>query len=550
MKKFGLKKLLKAKNNGDTNDEKDIVPSEVTSDEDDHESSPMSETNAPIEEDVEEEGVEEEGMEEEGMELEYRKELFGTLNETGGEDNEENSPNEEAGDETTEENGTNGEADVEDNEESHSTEEAVDEEKKDDDGDGGDATDDDDDEEVDLDKMLEDLEIPEFNMSEEDAVAEEAPSEEGSIDYEKRVQREEIFSKKYRPSKSESKELEGLVTRLRASPSGIRLTTCQNTLFELLFGKHSIVLKRGIVNFNNHDCELFLLTDGFIAAYQNVNDYNPLESKYETCQLWSAIDFVEIANFGTLKIQTKSRESFQVCSSSQGEDLKTWFAAIEKVAILSTMYSSNASMMDAFGWQYQLIRKPAFTAAVTADMKLMGSPRNINDLDDYNQSSPLHYAIQREPCSADVIDALLRAGADPNIPDGEGFSAMYYAERNKLSDIEDILKQFGGEKSKLVEMELRGELFGGVEEAEQKIEQRREIEQAEKDKKAAEAAAKAESAQSIMSDNMNAMVERGEKIKAMDDKAQQLNQEAMEYREMAKQLNERMKSKNKKWGLF
>ena len=203
--------------------------------------------------------------------------------------------------------------------------------------------------------MLEDLEIPDFEMSDSNlddaAVVEEASSEESSIDYGKRLEREEVFSKRYRPSKSESKELEGLAERLRTSPSSIRLTTCQNTLFELLFGNHSIVLKKGIVNFNNHDCELFLLTDGFIAAYQNVNDYNPLESKYETCQLWSAIDFVEVANFGTLKIQTKSNESFQICCSSDGEDLKTWFEAIEHVAILSTIHSSDDSKMEAFGWQ-------------------------------------------------------------------------------------------------------------------------------------------------------------------------------------------------------
>jgi len=413
----------------------------------------------------------------------------------------------------------------------------------------------DEDEEEDLHDMLENMEIPDFDMSDSDEAEEEeveeevddpeTSSEEGSVDYADRMKREEVFSKRYRPSKSENRELEELAKRLRVSSSSVRLTTCQSNLHELIFGKHSIVLKKGPVNFNNTACELLLLTDGFIAAYQKVSAFS-LGSLYDTCQLWSDVQYVEVANFGTLKIKMQSGEKFEMCSTSDGENLKTWFEAIELVLILCTIHGSNASTMtDVLGWQYQRIRKPAFTAAVTQDMKLMGNPRSINQLDDYNQSSPLHYAVQHEACSTDIVDALLRAGADPNLPDGEGRSAMYYAQRNGLSEIEDILRQHGGKGSKLAEIELKGELFAGVEEAEKNTERRREIEQTEKDNKAAEAMAKAESAQSQMSQNMAAMLERGEKISEMDDKAQQLNNEAQMYAKLASQLKDQVK--NKKW---
>lgn len=493
MVKFGLRKLLKpTQKDGDN----DVASTEITNDTIDDEKPETTETNVPND----------------TIEMNERNELF------GGHKEDEN---------------------VNNNDEQESIEDS--EHKEDD-----------------LHKMLEDMEIPDFNMSgsigfeededEVDAVA-ETVSEEGSIDHEVQIKREEVFSKRYHPSKSERKELEVLAERLRVSASSIRLTACQNTLHELIFGNHSIVLKKGPVSFANQDCELTLLTDGFIAVYQNVNIYNPLESRYDTCQLWSDVAFVEVANFGTLNIQMQSGESFKIFATSDGEDMKSWLEAIEHVVVLYNIHSPNTSAItDVFGWQYQIIRKPAFSAAVMTDMELMGNPKNLNELDNYNQSSPLHYAIQQEPCSADIVDALVRAGADPNLADGEGRSAMYYAQRNGMSEIEDILKTGGGKKSKLAEIEMRGELFGGVDEAERKTERRREIEQAVKDNKAAEAAAKAQSAMSQMSENMSAMLERGEKINAMDNKARQLNEEAREYGKLASQLKNQ--AKNKKWYQF
>ena len=73
------------------------------------------------------------------------------------------------------------------------------------------------------------------------------------------------------------------------------------------------------------------------------------------------------------------------------------------------------------------------------------------------------------------------------------------------------------------------------------------IEQKEENK-AAEAQTKAQATQNIMSQNMNAMIERGEKIQAMDNKAQQLNDEAKAYSKMASQLSNQ--AKNRKWYQF
>ena len=415
----------------------------------------------------------------------------------------------------------------------------------------------DEEEEEDVHKILRDIEIPDFNLSVDSIDDDKNNCDDHSIDYENQLQREEVFSKRYHPRKSEEKELYDISSRLGVSTSSIRLTTCSNTLHELLFGDHSIVLKKGPINFNDQNCELFLLTDGFISVYQNINIYNPLESKYDTCHFWSDIEFIKVAYHGTLLIKMQTGESYNLIGVSDGEDMKSWLRVIEHIVTLHAIHdttpkksSSTTRRTDVLGWQYILIHQPGYTAAVSGDFKLMGNPnpKILNQLDEYNQSSPLHYALQYEPCSAIVVDSLLRMGADPNLLDGEGRSAMYYAQRNELSDIEEILKDSGGRTSKLAEMEVRGELFAGVDQADKNTERRREIEQAVKDNKATEAAAKSQSAQSQMSQNMTAMIERGEKISEMDDKARQLNEEAQNYGKLASQLKDQMK--NKKWYQF
>mmetsp|Transcript_20133 Transcript_20133/g.42606 ORF Transcript_20133/g.42606 Transcript_20133/m.42606 type:complete len:615 (+) Transcript_20133:178-2022(+) len=452
-------------------------------------------------------------------------------------------------------------------------------------------------EEEDVHKMLEDMEIPDFDMSmsfdedeegndndkgngnDKDNAKAAGPSNQdntldNNVDYERRLRREEVFSKRYHPSKSERNELQAVAKHLGVASSGFRLTTCQATLHQLLFGNHSVVLKKGgPVRFNHHkDCDLILLTDGFLVVHRNFNAYNPLERRYETCRSWSDVEFVELGEVGNalLTIQMRSPSS----SSSGGESLhircreeddgerpESWFQTIERIVVLSAVHGAPSTMatetdtetdtdLEVFGWQYTLVRKPAYTTAVTGNLSWMGNPgpNHLNQLDAYHQSAPLHYALQQEPCRADVIDALLRAGADPNLADGEGRSAMYYAQRNRFANeptIEAILKEAGGRPSQLADTELRGELFAGVDEAAKNSEQRREREQTLRDRKAAEAAAKTRSAQSQMSENMAAMIERGETIDAIDDKAQQLNDEAKQYRSLATQLKNQMKSK--KW---
>lgn len=422
---------------------------------------------------------------------------------------------------------------------------------------GSDSEDRDDEEDYDVHKMLQDIKIPDFSLI--DFTNKEDPHHNknnndgcncSSDDCSQLIEREEIFSKRYHPSTSERGELCGLSARLGVSSSSIRLSTCSNTLHDLLFGNHSIVLKKISVSFNKYSCELFLLTDGFIAMYRDINVYNPLESRYHASHFWWDIEFVNCLKSDGVEFRMKSGESYNIVREPNGGDMATsWIQAIEHSIILNTIHKLESSTItDVLGWQYKLIHRAGYTAVITNDMQLMGNPTDLNTLDDYNQCSPLHYALQSEDCHPEIVEALLRMNADPNLIDGEGRSAMYYAQRNELLDIEKILKDNGGRPSQLAEIEARGELFGGVHQATKNSEKRREIEQIVKGNKAAEAAGKAQSTQSQMSQNMAAMIERGETIDDIDDKARQLKEEAKNYGKLASQLKHQMK--NKKWYQF
>ena len=474
----------------------------------------------------------------------------------------------------------------------------------------------------DVDVMLANLEIPDFQMSMEEVDPEEGTLETTTsqtpwetVDWNQRVTRDEVFSKRYKPTRSEMRELEAMAKVLRLSNSsdvfsvgklmsmsigmGSRVTDAIHTLF---YGGHSILLSILPVRWNGNKYELLLLTDGFVLKHQSISSsYNPLEKRYGTCQLWDDVEYCERSSLFTISIQVQNKKTRYELEAVEeegggggGVSLDTILGRLERVLTQHDMFAGH-DRTDQLGWQYLRIRKPAFTAAVQNDPKLLVHNKQqqqralmgINELDDYNHFAPLHYAVLQEECNADVIKGLLFAGADPNLLDGDGRSAMYYgtfplvvfvvvlvvvhvyddkrltqyrthssrfrlfsrfssAERHELpDDIVEILKSGGGQKSALAEMELRGELFGGVDAANVQTERRRERDRILKDQKAAETQAKAEGAQSEMSKAMSALIERGEKIEQMDQKTQELQAEAKTFGDLAAQLKDEVK--NKKW---
>ena len=328
-----------------------------------------------------------------------------------------------------------------------------------------------DDEEDDLDAMLNNLEIPDFTMSMLDMddlpPQEQQLNEQGkksgeskkpwdTVDWEERISREEIFSKRYRPKLGEARELQVMAEMLGLSKStdlfkrvtvsmGMNFKMTEN-IHSLFFGQHSILLSILPVRWKGNNCELVLLTDGFVLRYPNFNSYNPLEKRYETCQLWDSVNYCERSSSPlavTIQIDDDSSTRYELETVEDDKDegggpnLDTVLKHLERVITQHDLHDSNnnksSDRTNVLGWQYLRVRKPAFTAAVANDPKLLSSRKNdaaisryINQVDVYNRYAPLHYAVLQEKCNPEVIKALLRAGADPNLLDGDERSAMYH----------------------------------------------------------------------------------------------------------------------------
>mmetsp|Transcript_9191 Transcript_9191/g.13032 ORF Transcript_9191/g.13032 Transcript_9191/m.13032 type:complete len:126 (+) Transcript_9191:689-1066(+) len=123
----------------------------------------------------------------------------------------------------------------------------------------------------------------------------------------------------------------------------------------------------------------------------------------------------------------------------------------------------------------------------------------------------------------------------------------------------ELLQSFGAPKSGQAESEMRGELFKEAQAVELTRKERREQKKAEaKAQKEAKAQAKADAkakaandqvkgVQNQMSENMNAMRERGDKLEHLAGQTANLENEAATFADLAKQLKEKTK-KQSRWG--
>eukprot|EP00934_Nitzschia_sp_Nitz4_P007874 Nitzschia sp. Nitz4//scaffold45_size130396//19993//21426//NITZ4_003432-RA/size130396-processed-gene-0.94-mRNA-1//-1//CDS//3329552347//7864//frame0 len=408
----------------------------------------------------------------------------------------------------------------------------------------------DDDADEDVHAMLANLEIPDFDLESASDQEEDKPVDLQTIDGMKRLKRPELFSKRYHPSPSERLELKEVAGRLGVSePSedffGIVSKTMgwmsqmSETAQTLLYGNHSVIITILDVEWDGEEAAIYCLTDGFFLGKKKQAPFS--QQRYEACHMWSQLEGISRPSpFSVvLEMQNKTgRYELQEAESSKISEIAEQLERLV-VAYFDLLGGVNHTCV---GWQYQRVRRPGFSAAVTGHLDWMGKVSDANELDKYHKMAPLHYAVQQESISIQVVQALLRTGADPNMEDGDGKTAMYYAERNDAPDsVLDLMRVHGGQGSAW-EKEARGELFGGVDVANERNEKRREIQRVVKEN---EAKAKADQAHSAMNKAMAALVERGEKIQEMDMKTQELNQEAKTFGDLAAQLKE--KTKNKKW---
>jgi len=316
------------------------------------------------------------------------------------------------------------------------SEKSVENEEDNDDGDDGD--------DEDVHALLANLEIPDFDMSLEHDDDDKVGSLPGGqkpwevVDWKERINREEVFSKLYKPKRSEVQELYAMSNTLGVAKStGIlrsigMVSKGTQDIQTLLSGEHSILMANFRVMHGEVAYHMLLFNDGFILKNQSVNYFNPLEKRYEACHLWNDVDFVERVNASEITVQiVDGTKTYELSSADEEVSLETIFKCLERIIISNEIFDGTSNRKETLGWQYLRVRKPAFTAAVMNDPTILDGKHeimaeSINDLDEYNQHAPLHYAVLHEECNLDVIRRLLKAGAKPNLEDGEGRNAMYY----------------------------------------------------------------------------------------------------------------------------
>ena len=400
-----------------------------------------------------------------------------------------------------------------------------------------------------------------------------------------RLQREEVYSRLYRPSPAERAELDDLERTLELpNPSSQTKNNKKNRLLRLSSNDetngaanndrtawnlllhpqgnnkkkqqpHSILLKRGPCLWQRHDynkdklghqateCEVLLLTHGLVVVAA------PMSTTTTTTQrrrqvarviLWSQVAYAEPGEDDTawrVQLQKENEDESWTFGCATSRQRHYWLQALERVLVEYHTHANGSKVAKnpTLGWQYRYMHRPGFYQAVTNnhvvddddnDNNLLSEAALSNKLDDYHGYAPLHYAVRLQNLQA--VQVLLQAGANPNQPDREeGRTPMDYCD-DSTNDIVQLLVQYGGQRTDWD----RGALFGQVEAVQEKREQKRQ-------------AQAAQAQQKIMNENMRLLQQRGEQIDELGNKATELNQGAQDFASMAKQLKE--KSKSSKW---
>ncbi|KAL7554417.1 hypothetical protein ACHAWF_017854 [Thalassiosira exigua] len=145
---------------------------------------------------------------------------------------------------------------------------------------------------------------------------------------------------------------------------------------------------------------------------------------------------------------------FFVCSKPEHRD--AWVEAFRPGVIRALTKSSTEEMTkrrSQLGWQHLVIRSSYNSLVILNDMHALkwvcqedpdensGSRKlkaELNQLDEYNGYSPLHYATILGHVECMCI--LLEAGAKVTVEDREGLSSMYHGKRSAQCFVLDLLK--------------------------------------------------------------------------------------------------------------
>ena len=287
------------------------------------------------------------------------------------------------------------------------------------------------------------------------------------------MQHTEIFSKRFQPNKMHVQQIAPYAKALEVSTASgehqswttmltqsIAGPTAKDETLSILLDPagpppKSVVIRSGLVHYAGKVCELLILTHGFILLDAPPKPSTSSSSRPSSLfdmvglgavtaaattrhchivELWCNIQHL-LAPPGEKKLLMLDEQdvSLEIEFESPKEQA-SYGKLLEWMLVEHGLHYAHDDHIDIkkFGWQYCKVYKPGYTAAVLNAKGLLLNPTKeaLTTLDEYHQSTPLHYSLQvhhREP-NLHLLEALLEAGADPNMEDGDGRSPMYFGE--------------------------------------------------------------------------------------------------------------------------
>jgi hypothetical protein len=255
----------------------------------------------------------------------------------------------------------------------------------------------------DLDAALASIDIDkDFQMSflnRDDSSADfalDATADDGSMEADfsfQQLQRPEVFSHRYRPTREEDAEIQTLSNFLRVgSKAG---WGADRTVHQLLNHEggdlKNILLFRGNVTLpDGNERQLVLLTHGFILA--KVNGGGMFTASFDVAELYNNVLYVKdrwmVSSNESFCLKLANDKEITLASAKKSE----WLDALERVLLQNRLHSKTRDEARELGWQYKLVQTSVYTAAVTgASFFSDDHLKKKDNLDEYHQMAPLHY---------------------------------------------------------------------------------------------------------------------------------------------------------------
>lgn len=385
-----------------------------------------------------------------------------------------------------------------------------------------------------------------FDVLDDDDGTESDANDENKVVEVSALDRDEIFSRKYRPTQAESTTLQEIGTQLGLIAKQSSFLKSSSSLLAsfrgsinkdikkaapsddwLEFAENCVLVHRSqgevvVSDDKRVPCELLVLNRGLAIV--------PTSNNPPILIPWAELQQIR-AEASDCSIQTKTEKSYTVYYSDDPGSVPSLSHILE-----TCVWRYHEQEQWECGWQYRFVYKRGFTEAVEDKVVTMSDEASISTIpDEFQGYTPLHYAVKCR--SIDAARSLVKLQSVDAV-DSNNHTALYWAVREEYSEIADLLRE-NGAKSVATD---RGELFQHVEQVTQDMEQYKQEAEVQKQ---AELEARSE-----MQNNLQLIQERGEKIAQMGETATALQDGATDYAKQAKQLKATLQQRNNRWGLF